>query len=108
MYDGTRLKSTAKEIAKIIVAEKGDLFMADSTGMTDKFDSDGVAQVVYINAGNGYVQSVAVPHPKYGVMYYVGPFEIEQMPTSEQMFWFHCTRAFMVRTAELGPPPRTP
>jgi hypothetical protein len=104
MFNGKRKRATAHEIAKIIASEDGEMFNADATGMTDKFDSDGRASVVYINAGDGFVESVSVPHPKHGIMYYLGPFEIEQMPTSQQMFWFHCTKQFMVRTAELGAP----
>lgn len=100
------LSSTATEVAEVIRNERGQPFKADWHGATDEFDSQGSADVVWINDGRGFQPGVQVVHEDFGTMYYVGPFKIEQMPTRERMFIFHCAGAMLVRGPKMGPPPR--
>jgi hypothetical protein len=90
------LKSSAAEIAKLIASEGGQEFKADWHGATDSFNSEGKAEVVWCNDGGGFEQGVQVESGR-NIMYYLGPFEIEVMPTAERILIFHCTKAFLVK-----------
>lgn len=100
------LRSNAKEIADIIIRERGSEFMAGWSGSTHKFKSEGKAETVYCNDGRGFVQGVAVESTEFGTMFYLGPFRIDTMPTSKRMFNFKCAGSLLVRSNEMGPPPR--
>lgn len=41
-----------------------------------------------------------------GSMIYIGPFELEQMPSSCRLLMFECSGAMFIRDPELGPPDR--
>lgn len=103
--EGQMLKSTAREVAELIRKEKGCEFKARWSMAWDALQSEGSAQVCYANDGRGPTESVLVTL-RDGVMVYLGPFEIEQMPTTSRLLMFECTSALWIRDPNLGPPDR--
>jgi hypothetical protein len=103
MFSGKQLKSSPTEIVDIIRREKGCTFKVDWHGAWDPNESEGKAELRWVNDGRGFLPAVQVDNTQ-GTMFYVGPFEIEQMPTNHRLFMFHCTSAFFVRSTDLGAP----
>jgi len=97
---GLPVHTSPYDIADLVRKESGESFKADWHGAWDEFFSDGIASVVWVNAGDGPVESVAVINRRYGIMYYVGPFSLEQLPSKEQLLMFRCTGAFFVSQNE--------
>ena len=100
------LKSTPKEIAELIRKERGSTFKVDWHGAWDPFESNGQATVTWCNDGRGFLPCVEVLDKDGSRMFYVGPFSIEQMPSSTNMLMFYCTNAFFVREPTMSAPDR--
>jgi hypothetical protein len=91
----TAKTESAKRIVQILEQERGQDFKANWTGVWDRNRSEN-ARVVTINRGSGFEEAVAVD-ANLGMMIYMGPFSIEEMPTPKTMFLFNCDSAFFVK-----------
>lgn len=87
--------ASADSVAGILKREKGQSFKANWTGAWDGAVSDN-PRLVTVNRGKGFESAVAV-RAAGGDMVYMGPFKVDDMPTKDAMFMFHCDDALFIK-----------
>lgn len=60
-------------------------------------DPKNLATVIPVNRGNGFEEALSVPGANGGRMIYFGPFELENEPSTDQLFLFVCSDMIFLR-----------
>lgn len=88
---------TREQLIELIQGQKGWPFKASwiGGGAWDTYGSEGHAEPVAVNRGNGLEDAIAVETPA-GIMLYIGPYRLEQEPSDQDMLLFYCAQAIFV------------